>query len=88
MRSDFRDEKYELSYALMPEYQSKGLGSKMVFDFLWNYLRYKPLRCIIKKGNIASEKIAKWYRLKPMREEDGFVYWEGDGQSKYGDDYE
>ena len=77
VRSDFKNGKYELSYALLPQFWGKGLGSAMVSNFVNKYLQDKPLRCIIKKGNVASEKIAEQYQLTPTQEEsDGYVVWE------------
>jgi len=76
VRSNLRDGKYNLSYFLLPEARGKGYGKEMVFTFANTYHHFEPLRCVIKKGNIASEKIAAWFKLQPVKEEGDFITWE------------
>ena len=70
VRSDHRDDGYtEVSYTVAPLWRGKGLGKRMVVQFVHEFLPGKRLAARIKKGsNPASEAIARALGLSPARE--------------------
>ncbi|TSC87205.1 MAG: N-acetyltransferase GCN5 [Parcubacteria group bacterium Gr01-1014_8] len=82
VRTDRIGDVLELSWTVVPECRGKGLGKKMVVGFVMEVLGSpSKLRASIRKGNIASEKIALALGLRSVREESGadgppMVVWE------------
>jgi RimJ/RimL family protein N-acetyltransferase len=59
VRTDFGNERIEISWTVAPEVRGQGLGKKMVCDAV-EFLNHPPtLFARIKNGNVASEKIAR-----------------------------
>jgi hypothetical protein len=59
----------EISYTVDQKLRGQGLGSKMVSQFVKEFLPGKKLRAKIKKGHIPSENIIKMLGLLPYNEE-------------------
>ena len=70
VRSDQRPDGYtEVSYTVAPLWRGKGLGKRMVVQFVHEHLTGKRLAARIKKGlNPASESIARALGLSPYSE--------------------
>ncbi len=70
VRSDIRPDNFHfVSYIVAPEARGKGFGKVMVRQFIEQYLPSGQVVLLIKKGNIASEKIAEALGLKVFKEE-------------------
>lgn len=69
VRGDLREDGlYVLSYTIAPTWRGQGLGKRMVVQFAREFLAGKRLAADVKKGNVASEKIAQALGLVPARE--------------------
>jgi len=66
---------YELSWTVAPEARGKGFGKQMVLQFAREMLSGKRLLAEVKRGNIASEKIAQALGLSPGPAKDDVVTW-------------
>src|SRR3989344_6369332 len=66
---------YELSWTVAPESRGKGFGKQMVLQFAREMLSGKRLLAEVKRGNIASEKIAQALGLSPGPAKDNIVTW-------------
>ena len=66
---------YELSWTVAPEARGKGFGKQMVLQFAREMLSGKRLLAEVKRGNIASEKIAQALGLSPGPAKDNIVTW-------------
>ncbi|MSR70992.1 N-acetyltransferase [Candidatus Kaiserbacteria bacterium] len=69
VRADFHDGRHELSWTASPGARGYGIGGAMVKQFVNEVLPGAPLLASIKKGNIASEKIAQALGLSPGGQE-------------------
>lgn len=66
----------ELSWTIAPAARGKGWGKKMVLEFVREFHPQDQLTATIRKGNIASEKIAQALGLHPESLEDpSFEIW-------------
>jgi len=70
VRSDERENGLsEVSYQVAPEWRGQGLGKRMALEFVKTHLSGHTLMAQIKKGNVASESVARALGLKPFKEE-------------------
>ena len=70
VRSDVQPDNFHfVSYIVAPEARGKGFGAVMVRQFIEQYLPNGQVVLLIRKGNIASEKIAEALGLKIFKEE-------------------
>ena len=71
IRSDERPDGYvEVSYSIAPEMRGKGLGKRMVLQFVREKLSGRNLAARIRKNtNPASEALARTLGLSPYSEE-------------------
>lgn len=71
VRSDDRNDGFtEVSYTVAPAWRGKGMGKRMVMQFVEKNLSGKRIAARIKKGaNPASERIARALGLHPFAEE-------------------
>ena len=81
LRSDsVADGKMELSWTVAPGMRGKGYGKRMVLQFVAEIHPGKKFLASIKKGNVASEKIAVALGLHEVGHEDAgekhsFMVW-------------
>ena len=70
VRSDISEDGgfYEIYYTIAPEERGKGFGVLLVTQFVSQHLQGKKIRLEIKKGNVASEKIAQALGLSVYKE--------------------
>lgn len=75
VRADYfeRDNCYELSWTISPDFRGKGIGKVMV-KLLVERINGK-VRAEIKKGNIASIKIAEYAGLRFYKEDNDVLHY-------------
>ncbi len=75
VRADFckHNAEYELSWTISPDYRGKGKGKIMV-KLLVDKLQAN-IKAEIKKGNIASMKIAEYAGMKFKKQEEGVLFY-------------
>ena len=66
VRADERDGVQELSWTVAPEARGRGIGKRMVLQFVQQVLPNASLLAGIKQGNAASESIARALNLSPI----------------------
>ena len=70
-------EQFRLSWTIAPKMRGKGLGKEMVLAFLsLPFLQGKKVVAYIKKGNIASRRIAEACHFHFHAESDGLEEWQ------------
>lgn len=65
VRSDEKDGLHELSYTIAPAWRGKGVGKRMVLQFVNEVIPNKRLMATIEEGYAPSENIARALGLKP-----------------------
>ena len=75
VRFDTLKDGFEISWTVAPEARGKGFGKQMVLQFAREMLSGKRLLAEVKRGNIASEKIAQALGLSPGPAKDNIVTW-------------
>ena len=75
VRVDFDEQQktYELSWTISPKFRGQGIGKKMVRSLTEKM--DEKIRAEIKKGNIASVKIAEYAGLTFKKEENGILHY-------------
>ncbi|KKW09365.1 MAG: GCN5-related N-acetyltransferase [Candidatus Kaiserbacteria bacterium GW2011_GWA2_49_19] len=80
VRADIcKDDSYEISYTVAPEFRGKGVAKRMVVQFVREIIPQKSLVAHIQKGHASSEGVAKALGLHPVSEnplQDGVVMTE------------
>lgn len=67
---------FELSWTVSPEFRGRGLGKKMLGELLGlPEIKGKKLKVVIKKGNVASVKMAEAFGFKFEEEKNGLMEW-------------
>ena len=73
VRADYKDDAWELSWTVSPHARGRGLAKQMV-AVVANQIP-GTIRAEVKKGNIASVRIAEYVGMEFEREEDGVCYY-------------
>ncbi|WP_094752110.1 GNAT family N-acetyltransferase [Psychromonas sp. CD1] len=77
LRSVLELGRYELSWTVAAEYRGQGIGKQMV-SILANEIK-APICAELKKGNVASAKIAEFVGMKQIQKESkGILYYQRD----------
>lgn len=72
VRSDLEGDLVELSWTIAPEARGRGLGKEMLLQFRKEIIPHAKIRASVRKGNVASEKIAAALGLFPSDPEKNF----------------
>ncbi|MBC9933819.1 GNAT family N-acetyltransferase [Chitinophaga qingshengii] len=77
VRADFEPhtQTYELSWTISPQFRGKGVGKKMVGLLVALLATGAKVRAEVKKGNIASAKIAESAGLSFQKEENNILHY-------------
>jgi RimJ/RimL family protein N-acetyltransferase len=70
VRTDKQDDFLELSWTVAPEARGRGLGREMVLQFRDEVIPNANIQASVRKGNVASEKIAGALGLYPVGSEE------------------
>ncbi|MEK7551841.1 MAG: GNAT family N-acetyltransferase [Patescibacteria group bacterium] len=73
VRLDIEEPRSELSWTIAPKMRGKGFGTLMVIEAV-KYFN-KPLKIIIKPGNLASFKVAEKAGFKKINETADMTNW-------------
>ncbi len=73
VRADYVDGVHELSWTVAPEARGRGIGKRMVAEFVREL--EGPIQSEVRKDNASSAKIAEFVGMQLVREAEGVLYY-------------
>ena len=80
VRADFENSVWELSWTVSPSQRGKGIAKEMVLEL--SNIVGPNLRAEVKKGNIASVRVAKFLGMRLEKEKDGVLFFSNCSKSE------